>query len=176
MIRIFVLVSLTSSVCGMSTVTPVFHQTEETNNIVISWDSWVKTDLSLADLACFFNSKPLKVLYQLINGVEVPESQHKQFAGRVQLDRDALREGRVRIHLSTVTAEDSGNYWCKLGADYDKNTMGWSFLDNRQVVLNVDQNNDGERTDESPSTFGMTPAEGRKLLDFLEILDRLWHQ
>ncbi|KAK2814585.1 hypothetical protein Q5P01_000156, partial [Channa striata] len=86
--------------------------------------------------------------------------------GQREDDPDLCARQPDLLRLWNVHSKDSGNYWCKLGADYDKNMMRWGHMDNRQFVLNVDQNNDGERTDESPSTFGMTPAEGRKLLDF----------
>ncbi|XP_016523083.1 programmed cell death 1 ligand 1-like, partial [Poecilia formosa] len=52
------------------------------------------------------------VLYQVHNGVEVSESQDDQFSGRVQSDKDVLREGRIRLHVSRLRTEDSGLYLC----------------------------------------------------------------
>ncbi|XP_026154499.1 butyrophilin-like protein 2 [Mastacembelus armatus] len=57
------------------------------------------------------------VLLHLHEGVEVPESQDKQFSGRVQFDKDVLREGRVRLHVSRLRTEDSGVYWCDVKTD-----------------------------------------------------------
>ncbi|XP_026181326.1 butyrophilin-like protein 2 [Mastacembelus armatus] len=57
------------------------------------------------------------VLFHLHEGVEVPESQDKQFSGRVQFDKDVLREGRVRLHVSRLRTEDSGLYWCDVKTD-----------------------------------------------------------
>lgn len=63
----------------------------------------------------------------MYTGVELPESQHQQFSGRVHLDKDALRRGQMRLHLSRVTAEDSGEYWCELAANYDNNKNKWEL-------------------------------------------------
>ncbi|XP_040911057.1 uncharacterized protein LOC121193025 [Toxotes jaculatrix] len=101
--------------------TQTFSQAEEKDNITIRLDIQTQTDMSLISLVCFFRSNLLKVLFRLINGVEVSESQHQQFAGRVQWDRDALGEGQIRLHESRPTAEDSGRYWCDQ-VGHDKTT------------------------------------------------------
>ncbi|XP_045920840.1 uncharacterized protein LOC123980477 [Micropterus dolomieu] len=147
MIWILLLVGLTSSICGAFVVkrTSTFYQTEEGDNITISWDSPTKADMSLTNLLCFLQSKPVKRLYQMVNGVEVPESQHQQFAGRVQCDKDALRDGRLRLHLSRVTTDDSGAYWCDLAADYDQDLRRWVLQTSEQFVLNVTSR--GENSD-----------------------------
>ncbi|KAK2863244.1 hypothetical protein Q5P01_002777 [Channa striata] len=126
------------------------------------WDSQIEADLSLANLVCFFQTELSKVVYHMTEGVEYPESQHEQFAGRVHLDRDALKEGRVRLHLSRVTAEDSGEYSCELTADFDKYTGRWEHEATEHFVLNVAQNEDGENVDKpliKPKS-GPTAAEG----------------
>ncbi|XP_030608814.1 uncharacterized protein LOC115796589 [Archocentrus centrarchus] len=43
-------------------------------------------------------------------GVEVSESQDAKFSGRVQSDKDALREGRIRLQVSRLRTDDSGLY------------------------------------------------------------------
>ncbi|KAI3376119.1 hypothetical protein L3Q82_016641, partial [Scortum barcoo] len=121
----------------MFAVKRTLYQAEENEDITIRWDSHTKTDMSRTNLVCFLQSKPLKVLYERINGVEVPESQHQQFAGRVQCDEDALREGRVRLHLSRVRTDDSGNYWCDLAANYDELPRRWVLKTTEHFVLNV---------------------------------------
>ncbi|XP_067379879.1 programmed cell death 1 ligand 1-like isoform X2 [Channa argus] len=127
MIWTLLFIGLTSPIFGMFVVKRTsIHQTEN-NNITFSWDSQTKTDLSLTNLVCFFLSEPRKALYEMINGAEDPESQHQQFSGRVQLDRDALREGQIRLHLSTVTVEDSGNYRCDVAANYDQIMRRWQL-------------------------------------------------
>uniref|UniRef100_A0A3Q3B881 Uncharacterized protein n=1 Tax=Kryptolebias marmoratus TaxID=37003 RepID=A0A3Q3B881_KRYMA len=59
----------------------------------------------------------LSVLYHEHDGVEVSESQDGQFAGRVQSDKDVLREGRIRLHVSRLRTEDSGLYVCEMKTD-----------------------------------------------------------
>ena len=54
------------------------------------------------------------VLLHLRKGVEVPESQGQQFVGRVQWDKDVLRDGRLRLNLSRLRTEDSGRYQCEV--------------------------------------------------------------
>ncbi|XP_044038873.1 uncharacterized protein LOC122869701 isoform X2 [Siniperca chuatsi] len=159
MIWILLLAGLTSSICGAFVVKRTFYQAEEDDNITIRWDSRTKTDMSSTNLVCFLQSEPLKRLYELVNSVEVPESQHQQFAGRVQCDKDALREGRIRLHLSRVTTDDSGHYWCDLAANYDKIMRRWVLETTERFVLNVAQTNDGENSD-TPKPE-LAPTKGR---------------
>lgn len=116
--------SLSSTGIFVLKKTPTFYQAEEDVNVAIGWDSPI---MSLTILRCFFHSEPLKLFYEMVNGVESSESQHQQFAGRVQCDKDALREGRVRLHVSRVTTDDSGRYWCDLAANYDKIRRRWGL-------------------------------------------------
>uniref|UniRef100_A0A096M912 Immunoglobulin V-set domain-containing protein n=1 Tax=Poecilia formosa TaxID=48698 RepID=A0A096M912_POEFO len=62
------------------------------------------------------------VLYRVHEGVEFPASQHQQFSGRVQSDKDVLREGRIRLHVSRLRTEDSGLYLCDVMTDYGFNS------------------------------------------------------
>uniref|UniRef100_A0A7N6ARN0 Immunoglobulin V-set domain-containing protein n=1 Tax=Anabas testudineus TaxID=64144 RepID=A0A7N6ARN0_ANATE len=55
-----------------------------------------------------------KTLFHLHDGVEVSESQDQQFLGRVQFNKDVLREGRIRLQLSRLRTNDSGLYLCEL--------------------------------------------------------------
>ncbi|XP_030287899.1 uncharacterized protein LOC115590611 [Sparus aurata] len=139
MLFMVLLVVLTSSACGMSTgkKTATFYQAEEDDDITIRWDSPIKTDISLNIMACFLQSNPVKFLYQMFDSVNVPESQDPQFAGRVQCDKDALRDGRIRLHVSRLRPEDSGNYWCDLAANYNKITRRWLLQTTEHFVLDV---------------------------------------
>ncbi|XP_030287908.1 uncharacterized protein LOC115590614 isoform X4 [Sparus aurata] len=139
MILMVLLVVLTSSVCGMSAVkkTPTFYQAEEDDDITIRWDSTNKTDMSLTNMRCFLWSNSLKLLYEMVNSVDVPESQDPQFAGRVQCDKDALRDGRIRLHVSRLRTEDSGDYWCDLVTNYNKSIRRWLLQTTEHFVLNV---------------------------------------
>ncbi len=72
-----------------------------------------KADISISSVKIHCVSDPgWKVFFHLDNSVE--ESQDKQFAGRVQCDRDTLRAGHVKLHLSRLTAQDSGKYLCRM--------------------------------------------------------------
>ncbi|XP_026179975.1 uncharacterized protein LOC113140416 isoform X2 [Mastacembelus armatus] len=142
MIWILLVFGLTS-VCGIFAVkkSQNVYQAEENHNITIGWDVQTTMDLSAAFLECV--SGALKTVYYMVKGSEVPGAQHQQFAGRVQCDRDALRKGRIRLHLSTVTAGDSGSYWCSLAVDYDNVKKQWAFESSVKFLLNVTPVGDG---------------------------------
>ncbi|XP_038568493.1 myelin-oligodendrocyte glycoprotein-like isoform X2 [Micropterus salmoides] len=120
---ILLLISLTSCVCGtfIVNVTQTSYQAEENGNATLEWTFTTKTDNSLNSLSIFcelFTDRGSSVLYHLHEGVEVPESQGEQFAGRVQCDKDVLREGRIRLHVSRLRTEDSGEYVCEVKTSY----------------------------------------------------------
>ncbi|XP_026208134.1 uncharacterized protein LOC113157085 [Anabas testudineus] len=158
MIWILLLVILTSSVCGMLVVkmSLTSYQTEENENVTFRWDIQTFRNseiyLSVFQIKCVFHSEPPKVLYKMVENIEYTESQHQQFAGRVQLDKDALREGWIGLHLSTVTAEDSGKYQCDLAADYDRKTGRWGLEATEMFVLSVSQASNGGNRDMSFNT------------------------
>ncbi|KAI3376105.1 hypothetical protein L3Q82_016630, partial [Scortum barcoo] len=141
MMWIPLLVVLTSSVCGMFAVKRTLYQAEENEDITIRWDSHTKTDMSRTN----------------------PESQHQQFAGRVQCDEDALREGRVRLHLSRVRTDDSGNYWCDLAANYDELLRRWMLKTTEHFVLNVTSHDVILTTPESAEGETRSPGEPVKV-------------
>ncbi|XP_039466221.1 uncharacterized protein LOC120439366 [Oreochromis aureus] len=161
MIRILLFLSLASSVWTFVLKrTPTVFEAKEDDNITISLDSQLQADVSLADMMCVFHSDVTKILFKMIRGVENSESQDEQFAGRVQTDRDALRGGRIRLHLSRVTAEDSGSYRCDVSADYDNSLKRWRLETNENFVLSVGPTSDGDSSDVSlkPPMFG--PPKG----------------
>ncbi|XP_019210243.1 uncharacterized protein LOC109199369 isoform X1 [Oreochromis niloticus] len=134
------------------------YEAEEGSNITIRVDSQLQADVSLAHLMCVFYSHDTKILFKMTRGVEDSESQHEQFARRVQINRDALRGGRVRLHVSRVTAEDSGNYRCDLAADYNKVLRRWELEASEYFILNVTRSHSV-----SSDAFHTTPKpdEGR---------------
>ncbi|GAA6228364.1 uncharacterized protein LOC108873689 isoform X1 [Lates japonicus] len=164
MIWIVVFLSLTSSVRGIFK-RKTFYQAEEDDNITIRWDVHTKADTSLTNLVCFSQSRPPKVFYQMINGAEVPESQHHQFTGRVHCDRDALRGGRIRLHVSRIRAEDSGRYWCDLAVNYDRTLNQWVLRASEMFVLNVSRTSGGDNAPktEPPSHGGSRNPKGNPL-------------
>ncbi|XP_035769121.1 uncharacterized protein LOC102799914 [Neolamprologus brichardi] len=157
MIRILLFLGLASSVWTLVLKrTATVFEAKEDDNITIRLNSQLQADVSLADMMCVFHSDVTKILFKMIRGVEDSESQHEQFAGRVQTDRDALRGGRIRLHLSRVTAEDSGSYRCNVAADYDDSLKRWRLETNENFVLSVDRTSDGDSSDVSlkPPMFG----------------------
>ena len=96
-------------------VTQTSYQAEENHNITLEWTFTTKPDSSSSSLYIYcdmFTDHSDQVLYHVHEGVEAPESQNKQFAGRVQSDKDAHREGRIRLHVSRLRTNDSGLYRC----------------------------------------------------------------
>lgn len=144
MICIIPLFCLISSLCVAFISTLTVYQAEEDDSCTIGWDINVHTDMSLSNMICFYYSQPPKVLYEMVDGVEMPKSWDQQFVGRVLCDRDALREGRVRLHLSRLSVKDSGSYWCELVANYDESLEKWDLETSESFILNVTQTSNVE--------------------------------
>ncbi|CAI5685950.1 unnamed protein product [Oreochromis niloticus] len=127
--RILLLIILTSCVSGsfVVNVTQTSYQAEENHNITLEWTFTTKPDRSwiYIFIICYLiNADKNSVLYQVHEGVEVSESQDAKFSGRVQSDKDALREGRIRLQLSRLRTDDSGLYRCDVQTNH-----GSSFQD-----------------------------------------------
>ncbi|XP_023274616.1 programmed cell death 1 ligand 1-like isoform X2 [Seriola lalandi dorsalis] len=113
---ILLLLTLTSCVCGtfVVNVTQSSYQAEEKHNITLEWSFTTKPHSPSDSLIIFcqlFTDVRASVLYHLHEGVE---SQDEEFSGRVQCDKDVLREGRIRLHVSRLRTEDSGLYRCQV--------------------------------------------------------------
>ncbi|CAK6984802.1 uncharacterized protein LOC128383556, partial [Scomber scombrus] len=120
--RILLLISLTSCVSGtfVVKVTQTSYQAEENHNITLEWMFTTKPDSSstLLNIDCYMvTDHKDSVLYHVHEGVEFSGSQDEHFAGRVQSDKDALTEGRIRLHVSRLRTEDSGWYTCDVKTD-----------------------------------------------------------
>ncbi|XP_076581129.1 uncharacterized protein LOC143317073 [Chaetodon auriga] len=115
---LLLVVTVTQSCCAPGMFEPpnvgLNYQAEERNNVTVEWRFSSKADISIPSLKihCQFVLPELKVFYHLDHGAEW--SQHEQFAGRVQCDKDALRTGRVRLQLIRVRTDDSGRYLCRM--------------------------------------------------------------
>ncbi|XP_029381841.1 uncharacterized protein LOC115058578 isoform X3 [Echeneis naucrates] len=115
--RILLLFTLTSRVCGTFVVTvgQSSYQAEENQNISLDWTFTRPDPFRISYVYILCEKIPdQRVLYRLFEGDEVPQSEDKQFSGRVQSDRDVLREGRLRLHVSRLRTEDSGLYECEV--------------------------------------------------------------
>ncbi|XP_039464557.1 uncharacterized protein LOC120438178 [Oreochromis aureus] len=125
--RILLLTILTSCVSGsfVVNVTQSSYQAEENHNITLEWTFTTKPDRANKTLNILCEktaNNTSSILYQVHEGVEVSESQDAKFSGRVQSDKDALREGRIRLQLSRLRTDDSGLYLCEVNTDYGVNT------------------------------------------------------
>ncbi|XP_037615096.1 uncharacterized protein LOC119481860 isoform X8 [Sebastes umbrosus] len=114
---ILLLLSLTSCVSGafVVNVTQTSYQAEENHNITLEWMFTTRTSSSSKSLyiLCYLLADlRSSVMFHLHEGVEVPESLDEQFAGRVRCDKDVLRDGRIRLHMSRLRINDSGVYQC----------------------------------------------------------------
>ncbi|XP_062239581.1 uncharacterized protein LOC133949656 [Platichthys flesus] len=122
---ILLLIILISCVCAGTSFVKVkqtHYQAEENDNITLEWTFTTRSDKSpnLLFIICnLITDLKVSVVYRLHQGVEVPESQDEQFSGRVQCDRDVLREGRLRLHVSRLRTEDSGRYKCVVRTESD---------------------------------------------------------
>ncbi|XP_025757264.1 uncharacterized protein LOC106097212 [Oreochromis niloticus] len=102
-------------------VTQRSYQAEENHNITLEWTFTTKPDtpISALKILCSLNNGHKdSVLYFLHDGVEFSEDE--EFSGRVQSDKDALREGRIRLQLSRLRTEDSGLYLCEVDTGYGR--------------------------------------------------------
>ncbi|XP_035849487.1 uncharacterized protein LOC118493512 isoform X2 [Sander lucioperca] len=124
---ILLLIILTSCVSGtfVVNVTQTSYQAEENHDITLEWTFTTNPHSSSNSLSIFCELLTVlrpPVLFHLHEGVDVPESQDEQFAGRVQWDKDVLREGRLRLHVSRLRTEDSGLYVCKVFTSHGSNS------------------------------------------------------
>ncbi|XP_076736810.1 programmed cell death 1 ligand 1-like [Maylandia zebra] len=104
-------------------VTQSSYQAEENHNITLEWTFTTKPDtpISALNILCYMNNDHKHItLYYLLDGVEFSEFQDEEFSGRVQSDKDALREGRIRLQLSRLRTEDSGLYLCEVDTGYGR--------------------------------------------------------
>ncbi|XP_033970182.1 butyrophilin-like protein 8 isoform X4 [Trematomus bernacchii] len=113
------LLFLTSCVSGtfVVNVAQTSYQAEENQNITLEWTFSTRTDTSLSNIythCYFYTNDRTSVLFELREGVEFPESQDPEFAGRVQWDKDVLTEGRLTLHVSRLRTSDSGFYRCDI--------------------------------------------------------------
>ncbi|XP_054881719.1 uncharacterized protein LOC129356141 [Poeciliopsis prolifica] len=120
MSSILLLLILSSCLCAATfvvNVTQSSYQAEEKQNITLEWTFTTKTQGTWKNLfiVCeVITDHGVLVLYHVYKGVEFPESQDDQFSGRVQSDKDVLREEQIRLHVSRLRTEDSGLYQCQV--------------------------------------------------------------
>ncbi|XP_060922612.1 uncharacterized protein LOC132996285 [Limanda limanda] len=140
---ILMLITMISCVCAgtlVVNVTQTNYQAEVDDSITLEWTFTPRRDRSpnLLLITCdqATNKRGPTVLH-LEDGFEVSELQDEQFSGRVKWDRDVLREGRLRLHVSRLRTEDSGRYKCVVQTRYG--------LSDDQCWLNVTATVDQEQ-------------------------------
>uniref|UniRef100_A0A669DGV5 Ig-like domain-containing protein n=1 Tax=Oreochromis niloticus TaxID=8128 RepID=A0A669DGV5_ORENI len=101
-------------------VTQSSYQAEENHDITLEWTFTTKPDTPISALRILCSLNNDLTLYYLLDGVEFSEVQDEEFSGRVQSDKDALREGRIRLQLSRLRTEDSGLYLCEVDTGYGR--------------------------------------------------------
>uniref|UniRef100_A0A667YU85 Immunoglobulin V-set domain-containing protein n=1 Tax=Myripristis murdjan TaxID=586833 RepID=A0A667YU85_9TELE len=98
-------------------VSQAVYQAEENSDVTMEWTFtpiMPLTDLNIHLSLGVSDNEPVKKIYYLRGGVELPDFQHEQFTGRVQVDKDELRKGNIRLHLSRLRTDDSGSYQCRM--------------------------------------------------------------
>ncbi|XP_037615097.1 uncharacterized protein LOC119481862 [Sebastes umbrosus] len=141
---ILLLLSLTSCVSGafVVNVTQTSYQAEENHNITLEWMFTTRTSSSSNSLYIYcelFVELKASVLFHLREGVELPESQDEQFTGRVRWDKDVLRDGRIRLHMSRLRINDSGVYRCDVQTRYGRGSRICHLNVTGPFVVHVEQ-------------------------------------
>ncbi|CAI5681953.1 unnamed protein product [Oreochromis niloticus] len=142
-------------------VTQSSYQAEENHNITLEWTFTTKPDTPISALKIFCtlnNGHKYSTFYYLHDGVEFSEVHDEKFSGRVQSDKDALREGRIRLQLSRLRTEDSGLYLCEVDTGY-----GHGYNSCRVTVSdpNFAKTSTTETPLQTPDHQDTTPANGR---------------
>ncbi|XP_039466458.1 uncharacterized protein LOC116322140 isoform X2 [Oreochromis aureus] len=142
-------------------VTQSSYQAEENHNITLKWTFTTKPDTSISALKILcrlITDQKYWTLYYLLHGVEFSESQDEKFSGRVQSDKDALREGRIRLQLSRLRTEDSGLYLCEVDTGYGR---GYNSCRVTVSDPNFAKTSTTETSLQTPDHQDTSPANGR---------------
>ncbi|KAM4714475.1 uncharacterized protein FYW61_019452 isoform 2-T3 [Anableps anableps] len=124
--RILLLIILNSCLCAATfrvNVAQSCYQAEENHSITLEWTFTTRSNSSSSSLHIYCKlrqNQTESVIYYVFMGEEASLYLDKKFSGRVQTDKDVLREGRIRLHVSRLRTEDSGLYDCQVNTDY-----GW---------------------------------------------------
>ncbi|XP_041636140.1 uncharacterized protein LOC121505071 isoform X2 [Cheilinus undulatus] len=133
---ILLLFSLTSCVSASPgtnkvTLTQPSHEaeSEENQNVTLEW-TFTAVDNFLVDtlqILCDMTSDlKASVLFDFTEGVGITPKDG-EFAGRVHWDKDAIRDGRIRLRLSSLRMNDSGRYGCVVWAGQTSNKSSYKL-------------------------------------------------
>ncbi|XP_038137688.1 uncharacterized protein LOC119781333 isoform X5 [Cyprinodon tularosa] len=158
--RILLLIIINSCLCAATfvvNVTQSSYQAEENHNITLEWTFTTRPNRTWTQLfiLCELLAPPnSSVLYHVHDGVEVSKSQDEHFSGRVQSDKDVLREGRIRLHVSRLRTEDSGLYLCDVKTD-DGFNSGRCYLNVSAADVSEPQRPTVDPEPEGPGRIGL---------------------
>ncbi|KAM3590026.1 uncharacterized protein V6R79_002152 [Siganus canaliculatus] len=122
--RILLLLILTSSVWGQDEMSPTqsLYEAVENQTITLEWTFTIRRPLRHYEVYCQHITGPMtSVVLHVEQGVQYPDSQDPDFAGRVQFDEEVFREGRLRVHVSRLQTTDSGLYQVEVVTEYGSN-------------------------------------------------------
>ncbi|KAM3590486.1 uncharacterized protein V6R79_010843 [Siganus canaliculatus] len=99
--------------------TQSLYEAVENQTITLEWTFTIRRPLRYYEIFCQHITGPrISVVLHVEQGVQFPDSQHPDFAGRVQFDEEVFREGRLRVHVSRLQTQDSGLYRCEVGTEH----------------------------------------------------------
>ncbi|XP_034541197.1 adenosine deaminase 2-A [Notolabrus celidotus] len=168
--RFLLLMALSCCDCGtlVVNVAHTSYQAEENQIVTLEWTFTPKPDSSTQRLYVhfeMFNDHKHSTLFHLHDGVEVP-LKDEEFSGRVQCDKDVLRDGRIRLHVSSLRTEDSGWYRCEVFTN-----SGSSWARCHLTVTAADHEPEDQRPTERPEPQGtMAVLPQRPLLAVVGLL------
>ncbi|XP_074525958.1 uncharacterized protein LOC141790175 [Halichoeres trimaculatus] len=153
--RFLLLTALSCCVCGLElNMGRSSYQAEEKQSLTLDWTFTPKPHPSLKGLHVFcdmMKKKKLSVLFDLQDGVEIP-LREGELSGRFQFDKDLLREGRIRLQVSSLRTEDSGRYWCGVKTDSGSRVDGCVLR--VTAARNQTPSTTGPARNQTPSTTG----------------------
>ncbi|XP_007544311.1 PREDICTED: uncharacterized protein LOC106907961 isoform X2 [Poecilia mexicana] len=162
MISLLLLI-LSSCLCAtfVVNVTQSSYEAEENHSITLEWTFTTEPDSCLSFEFMIFTliteNKKVSVLFHEHGGVEVSQSQDKQFAGRVQSDKELLKDGRIKLHVSKLRINDSGLYLCEIQTDCGYGSAAC------QLIVRA-----GDKQPQSPTV--KPPREKKGLIAFFILL------
>ncbi|XP_074525957.1 uncharacterized protein LOC141790174 [Halichoeres trimaculatus] len=153
--RFLLLTALSCCVCGLElNMGRSSYQAEEKQSLTLDWTFTPKPHPSLKGLHVFcgmIKKKKVSVLFDLQDGVEIP-LREGELSGRFQFDKDLLREGRIRLQVSSLRTEDSGRYWCRVKTDSGSSVDGCVLR--VTAARNQTPSTTGPARNQTPSTTG----------------------
>lgn len=136
MFVVLILLTLMTLVWGVS-----HFQAAEGADVTLQWYSPVPVEPSTLFLSCFQSRPSFRRMLEVAVGEQLPGPPGEHFSGRVWWDREALGLGHVQIVLSRVSAQDQGEFWCYMLANYQDGH--WEHHSHEYFMLTVTRDKQG---------------------------------